>query len=334
MAAHSTPPIPRRGRPISPAGQAPSDSIMIGTFSIGARRCKWEWEFYQMLGSRIRRGSVGRSSKWVRPHAAFTLVELLVVIAIIGILIALLLPAVQAAREAARRMGCSNNEKQFGVALANYEGTHGVYPPGRMSCDGRNDGPCAQLESRQRPGTSAFVPLLPFLELDSLYAQFGGFEKGAVFPAHPGNKPDGTSDGWETPAITKALETRPAVFVCPSDIAESHYGNRATGSYAFCQGSRGPSFGIDQVKMKHNNNGVFMYKTLFKVRDITDGLSHTFFLGEASRGDQKPTINRWSVGSAPSRLPSHNGQPSEYPTRPGNRLRKGRLRLRMQRGIP
>ena len=231
-------------------------------------------------------------------YQGFTLVELLVVIAIIGILIALLLPAVQAAREAARRMGCSNNEKQFGVALANYVGAIGVYPPGRMSCDGRTDGPCLNLAGYQRPGTSGFVMLLPYLELNDIYAQCGGFQLGALYPAQPGDSADGTTNGWETPQITKVLAMRPSVFVCPSDIAEPLFNGRATGSYALSQGSRGPvHYGIRQDEMKHYNNGVFMYKTLYKVRDITDGLSHTFFVGEGSRGDQRETANRWTVGS-------------------------------------
>ncbi len=75
-------------------------------------------------------------------RTGFTLVELLVVIAIIGILVALLLPAVQAAREAARRTQCNNQLKQIGLALDLYEGSYKLYPPGRVGCDGITTGPC------------------------------------------------------------------------------------------------------------------------------------------------------------------------------------------------
>ena len=103
---------------------------------------------------------------------AFTLIELLVVIAIIAILIGLLLPAVQKVREAAARMKCQNNLKQMGLALLNYESTYNAFPAGRHGCDGITNGPCANDTLIQRDGSSAFLQLLPFMELEGLYKTF------------------------------------------------------------------------------------------------------------------------------------------------------------------
>src|SRR5688572_26000357 len=102
-------------------------------------------------------------------RSAFTLVELLVVIAIIGVLVALLLPAVQTARESARRMKCSNQLKQFGLALHNYHDTHNSFPAGHMF-RGIFDGNATDAQ-----GGSGFgwgTAILPYIEQLSLYNQF------------------------------------------------------------------------------------------------------------------------------------------------------------------
>src|SRR5689334_15346087 len=98
-----------------------------------------------------------------RLRPGFTLIELLVVIAIIGVLIALLLPAVQAAREAARRMQCTNNLKQIGIGLHNYHSTFDSFPPGALL--GRR----ADLTTGNNRDFSAHVRLLGFTEQPALY---------------------------------------------------------------------------------------------------------------------------------------------------------------------
>ena len=114
----------------------------------------------------------------LRTRRGFTLVELLVVIAIIGILIALLLPAVQAAREAARRSQCTNNMKQLGVALHNYHDTHKVFPPGGLDYGHAGTGPHPSLPGGVEPANklvknmNGLVLLLPYIEQQSLYDQY------------------------------------------------------------------------------------------------------------------------------------------------------------------
>jgi prepilin-type N-terminal cleavage/methylation domain-containing protein len=141
---------------------------------------------------KLRRGvqqAVGTSSSGKR--SAFTLVELLVVIAIIGILIALLLPAVQAAREAARRVQCLNNLKQFGLAAHNHHGAKKSFPLGMEMMDGLNNAKA-----------TFFVRLLPFMEETSLYSKWDF--------SNPANNV--TADPLTSRAATPISD-----FVCPSD---------------------------------------------------------------------------------------------------------------------
>jgi prepilin-type N-terminal cleavage/methylation domain-containing protein/prepilin-type processing-associated H-X9-DG protein len=229
---------------------------------------------------------------------AFTLVELLVVIAIIGVLVALLLPAVQAAREAARRSQCTNNLKQIALAFHNYNDTLGVLPPGRMGCDcntATGAFGCGTRPDSTRPGTSAFAMITPQMEMQNWYDQIG-WQKGAITPA---TGCGGTADtaGWDT-EIKPLLLARPKWIICPSDTAQpvASGGTLAVGSYALNHGTIGPSKTTDQ-NMKHFNTGVFMYVTQITFRDIIDGMSNTFAVGEVYDGHTTANANYWMIAS-------------------------------------
>ena len=249
----------------------------------------------------------------------FTLVELLVVIAIIGILIALLLPAVQAAREAARRMTCSNHLKQIGVAVANYESGHAVLPTGRTGCDMSTHGSCADTvgEPYSRAATSGFALLLPYLEQQQLYDTFG-FQNGAVYPD---NANDSLIKNWYV-GLEEALQERPDMFVCPSETSEplGHFGVHpqpcATGNYAFVSGSYGPTYG-SSLKVKTDNNGPFVYHLEIKLRGISDGLSHTMFVGEIIDVDDNGVPNCWMATSRHSDCLRTTENPLNTPTKMG-----------------
>jgi len=140
----------------------------------------------------------------------FTLIELLVVIAITGVLVALLLPAVQAAREAARRSSCANNLKQIGLALHNYHAALGSFPVGFLY----PSGPVPPETSPQQYRWSALAQMTPYLELTSLYHALN-FDLPLAHRPTTGNSPF-----WPFyPANATAMATHVATFLCPSDGA-------------------------------------------------------------------------------------------------------------------
>ncbi|MEW4453888.1 DUF1559 domain-containing protein [Bremerella sp. JC817] len=205
----------------------------------------------------------------------FTLVELLVVIAIIGVLIALLLPAVQQAREAARRMQCTNNLKQLGLALHNYHDAFGSFPF-------RNGGTGAPSSSTggQRSRLSGFLFLAPFYEQQALYDHFvGGVE------APP----------WDSSKITGPTFAEAVVdaLLCPSDGQGPPPANNAIGmyNYVMCGGDSANGTAISTsvtTPTVRGSRGMFGSYMSYRFRDIIDGTSNTIALSELSR----PTSRR------------------------------------------
>ncbi|HVX61538.1 MAG TPA: DUF1559 domain-containing protein [Pirellulales bacterium] len=201
----------------------------------------------------------------------FTLVELLVVIAIIGILIALLLPAVQAAREAARRSQCVNNLKQLGIGLQNYHDIHRSFPirQGGTNCYGSpyHDGNCIRA--------SAFVGLLPFIEQQAAFniISSGGYGAPPYGPA--------TNIPWY------GWEIQPPSFICPSDTrpAPTPVPNTTIGSGTFGEVNYAFSHGdtITANGQSSSNRGMFCYTTSVRISQVTDGLSNTIAMSERLR---------------------------------------------------
>ncbi|MBN2218378.1 MAG: DUF1559 domain-containing protein [Pirellulales bacterium] len=218
---------------------------------------------------------------------AFTLVELLVVIAIIGVLIALLLPAVQAAREAARRLQCSNHLKQMGLAALAHESGHGFLPGGGWGWSWTGDPDRAT--GRDQPGGWTFA-ILPYLELDML-ATLG-----------TDNQPDVvTTKQWEgalvrdqSPVATFACPSRrdAILFPRPGRYYRNAYpaGQQLTGApldYCANSGSlpfatsQGPSMGSTSASSHDADfNGPIFQVSALPLREITDGASVTYLLGE------------------------------------------------------
>ncbi|QDV66761.1 hypothetical protein Poly24_04490 [Rosistilla carotiformis] len=202
--------------------------------------------------------------KTTKNRNAFTLVELLVVIAIIGILVGLLLPAVQAAREAARRMQCSNNIKQMGLALHNYHDTYNSLPPGWID-DSTN---------QNRMGWPTY--LLPFIEQSAVY---DGMKSVGAYNVTWYTLPEMTTGtaAVPTPYAKMVLDS----YVCPSDPSRGI--NENLGGYGK---SNYTGVGGAHYIASGGANGTFYDHSFIRFRDMLDGLSNAMIIGERSTVDQ------------------------------------------------
>ena len=238
-------------------------------------------------------------------------------IAIIGILVGLLLPAVNAARESGRRSACTNNIKQLVTAMVQYESVNRSFPPGRVGCDAFTQAPCTGMTGAQTSATSGFLCILPQLDNMNLYNTFAPLAKGAVYPA----KNDTSSSGWNTNAVITGLTARPGAFICPSDHAQATSSiltpAAMTSSYAMVLGTSTTSSIVpptasqsgtptiitslqlvDEQHQKYYNNGPFVYMTTRSSSDVKDGLSNTYFIGETVDGDTADSLNAWPLSVA------------------------------------
>jgi prepilin-type N-terminal cleavage/methylation domain-containing protein/prepilin-type processing-associated H-X9-DG protein len=201
-----------------------------------------------------------------RPNG-FTLMELLVVVSIIGLLVALVLPAVQRGREAARRLKCSANLRQLGLALQNYQGTCGVYPFG-VGAD--RDGSVSQVASAESRRYSLHSQVLSYVEQTHLFNQLN-FSFAPFHPDATGDPRVVTGRGEnETAALTKV-----DVFLCPSDFDRMPSRPWGQNNYRSCNGSSWSGRAGD---------GMFGQVTRIRPADVTDGLSHTAAFCEHVRG--------------------------------------------------
>ncbi len=228
----------------------------------------------------------------------FTLIELLVVMAIISMMVVLLLPAVQACREAARRASCCNNLMQLGVAVQNYESSFEVYPPGVVN----DTGPVLDQPKGYHYGW--MVRILPYCEMRNIYNHFN-----LKFSLYE----------------TQNLTTRTTLvrsFLCPSDNGLNRAPNDvAMTNYVGCHHDV-------EAPIDAKNNGVFFLNAAMRYEDIPDGSSQTIFLGEKLNDG---TGQGWASGTAPAcgtwargstrrstfRVPGRRTSPGTWPrTRP------------------
>jgi prepilin-type N-terminal cleavage/methylation domain-containing protein len=242
-----------------------------------------------LMMSRTHRRRLARNS-------GFTLVELLVVIAIIGVVVALLLPAIQMARESARKTQCANNLKQLGLGMHGYLLTHKAFPPGYISAvraDHDDDG----------PGWAWGAMLMPFIEEVSIHHEID------------------LSVPVASAAAEKVRLTSIAIFVCPSDDifepiiniprknSKAIICRMAAGNYVGSAGTVRPTC----KQCRDYFDGIFGRNRAIKPQELLDGLSKTLAVGERASYWSRPAI--WGV--VPDSMILDNQQPTLYAAGPG-----------------
>ena len=226
------------------------------------------------------------------PRFAFTLVELLVVIAIIGVLVALLLPAVQAARESARRMTCTNNLKNISLACLNYESSKGELPPGSVNST-----------KLQASGIGWMVQILPYIEQSGVSQRavetfntsanaYGGTMdelNGLLLPMYLCPSDPDIKDQVEKYGSTTAAKARKGMSY--AGVSGSYYARTGIcpstrNSSDYCVGNPNNLFGAN------NYDGLLIMDWPVELRQATDGLSHTLLIGERTY-----QIRAWMIGA-------------------------------------
>ena len=221
-----------------------------------------------------------------------TLIEVLVVVAIIGILAGLLLPATRGAREAARRMTCSNNFKQVGIAIHNY---HSAFKQLPAAIGGSGTFyPSARLETTDNGGRlSGLVAIVPFVEAQSLWAEISSphSKNRVAFPAMGPAVSNPNYEPWQRGMAT---------YRCPSDPGTKD--TFALTNYTFCIGDSGRDIHVADDRPQR---GMFGSQRVLRFRDITDGLPNTIAMGEITTDlNDRGIQGQYAIGQTVSVLDS------------------------------
>ena len=249
-----------------------------------------------------------------RNQSGFTLVELLVVIAIIGILIGMLLPAVQQVREAARRIQCANNLKQIALACLSFESANQEFPAGRHGIlapqTGHRDLADSPEAKMRFDGTSFLVTILPFIEQENAFDQLFVSDINLLLDGSGilADTWDPTSASAENQSALAIVTQQMPAYTCPSDDTPEFvkFANAATqpikdidfgsGSYAGCAGSFVIGYnGLGNTAVKYENDGMLFFSNPVTIGSITDGTSNTVIVGETVDGDSEDQYNIWCL---------------------------------------